>query len=192
MKKNLIYSVSFALLLLIAAGCSENQVTNPDANNVKKRVNWLSLPVKEKLSLEKVFVISELINGEHGGKIKMNEQYDAINNQTIKIKSNLTVPGNNQSFSGNLLITQVVGSEAAIDFYPDISFDAPLIFDLKFTGLDLADVNPDHLMFCYIDPNGAIVPAEYDSKNIDIQKKILEIKGVKLKHFSRYGWVKTD
>ena len=41
-----------------------------------------------------------------------------------------------------------------------------------------------------IDEEGHLIPAEYESKDIDIEKGILKITGVKIYHFSRYGWAK--
>ena len=184
MKKILL---AFIPVILFIAGCSQTdlQPTSP-AFETNKAV--IQLPPGNSLQIENLFSASEVIDGSQGGMIKLNESYSSESGE-VSIKAKLKVPKN--AFSGTeTLEYQINGEDGSIDFYPGMTFDKDLLFDLKFTGLDLSGINPSDIQFLYLDPDGNTYPVQYSHLTVDVDRGILEVKDAVITHFSRYIWAK--
>ncbi len=174
-------------VILFIAGCSQTdmQPTSP-ALETNKAV--IQLPPSSSLQIENVYTASDLIDGSKGGMIKLNESYSSGSGE-VSIKAKLKVPKN--AFSGTeTLEYQINGEDASIDFYPGMAFDKDLLFDLKFTGLDLSGINPNEIQFLYLAPDGNTYPVQYSKLTVDIDRGILEVKDAVINHFSRYIWAR--
>jgi hypothetical protein len=71
-----------------------------------------------------------------------------------------------------------------------MTFNEDLVFDIKYTGLDLSNIDPNEIEFLYVDANNNTYPVQYSSLNVDVEKGILEVKGAVISHFSRYIWAR--
>ncbi len=182
MKKSLL---TIALLGFFIFGCAENSsIVGPDYQvSESSGKTWIQLP--SNLKLFKTETFSELINGRIGGKISFRVDFGDIKvNGTLKIKKN--------SFEGEEEISVLIDDRSTTTtFTPSpFEFNKPLIYSVKYKGLDLQGFNPDDFDFYYTSPNGEMIKAEYSSLNVDIDKGILEVKKAKLPHFSRYGFAR--
>ena len=83
--------------------------------------------------------------------------------------------------------------------YPDLTvdltptpftFDIPVELNLKYSGLDLANINENELSFYYVANDNQLQQVEYRSVSIDKIAGELVVMHAKLPHFSRYGFVK--
>jgi hypothetical protein len=179
----------FIPVILIFAGCSQSilEPTSPESS-IQKSV--ISLPPSSSLQTEnELFSVSDDIDGTKGGIVNMNESYYSESGR-VSIRAKLKI--SKDSFTGNETIGYDVYSEdGSIVFSPGMAFDKDLVFDIKFTGLDLSNIeNPDEIQFLYVDSEENTYPVQYSSLNVDIEKGILEVKGALISHFSRYIWAR--
>ncbi len=191
MKAKLLAAV---ILSLIYFGCSDNitSVNTPNENNQTNFIQgtsmkWITVPYKGKLSAETDLTETSKINGKQGGELSLSKSFTGYNNTTITITSSLTVPGG--AYNGVEWITQAVSSSfTASDFSPSMTFDEPLILNLKYTGLDLRGINPNTINFYYIAEDGTLQIAPNDGIIVNINTGTLEVKNAVIPHFSRYGF----
>ena len=177
----------FIPIILFIAGCSES-VLEPTSPVLETQKSVIQLPPSNTLNIENTFSVSDLIEGSRGGKIKMDESYNSQSGK-VKIKAKLKIPKN--AFSGTITIGyQVNDADASIDFFPGMSFNKDLLFDIKFSGLDLTGIDPDEVQFLYLAPDGQTYPVQYSDLTVDIDKGILEVKDAVITHFSRYIWAR--
>jgi hypothetical protein len=77
-------------------------------------------------------------------------------------------------------------------FYPSpTTFNKPLILNMKFSGLDLSEINKKEIKFYYMGENGELEKVKCEKLVVRKKKGILKIVGAELHHFSRYGWTRT-
>jgi hypothetical protein len=172
-------------VMLVLAGCSQS-VLEPTAPVLETQKSIVQLPPSSSLHIEdNTFTVSEAIEGSQGGMIKMNESYESESG-LVTIKAKLKIP--KDSFTGTETIGYQINSDASIDFFPGMLFDKDLLFDVKFTGLDLSGINPNEINFLYVDPSGVTYPVQYRQMTVDVDKGILEVKDAVIVHFSRYIW----
>ncbi len=172
-------------VMLIIAGCSQS-ILEPNAPALEVQKSVIQLPSPNSLSIENDFSVSEEIDGSRGGMVKMNESYSSESGQ-VTIKAKLKIP--RDAFSGTETIGYLVNdADGSIDFSPGMPFNEDLSFDIKFTGLDLSNVNPDDINFMYLDQDFTTHPVEYSSLTVDTERGILEVKDAVITHFSRYIW----
>jgi len=137
----------FSLLLLpvlLLVSCTDTPISpvEPDSQSYQ----LITLPPKSGMSVENIISQTKLINGKNGGFIKIKGSYVTYDEDTVKIDAKLKVPNN--AFVGEVNITFTIDDEyAAASFSPAMVFDKPLRLDLKFTGIDLEELNFT-LRFC--------------------------------------------
>ncbi len=183
MKKSLLLLVPFIFLI---AGCSQFDSTPTSPVMTEKSV--IQLPHNNSTNVENLFSVTEDIVGSQGGQIKLNESYISSNGK-VSIKAKLKIPKN--AFSGEETMGyQINDGEASVDFSPSMSFNKDLLFDLKFTGLDLTGIDPNDVQFLYVAPDGTTHPVQYSEMTVDVDKGILEVKDALITHFSRYIWLR--
>ena len=176
------------LLVLFFLGCTDTPTSPIEGDNHSYQL--IKLPPKAGLSIETSFSKTKTIDGDIGGEIRIKEDYEAENGETIKIDVRLKV--DMHAFEGIVEITLTVDDEfAAASFSPAMVFDIPVELDMKFEGLDLEELNLTNgdYDFVYIDEDGTIEYIEYDEIEIDVSKGRIEVDDAELTHFSRYGFV---
>jgi hypothetical protein len=184
-------SYAAALILLLFAGCTqESNITDP-LNGIydSQAKTIIMLPAKADMNVEDVFSSSEDINGVSGGEIHLVKSYLASNGQTVNIDCRLTVPAN-LSFDDFRNITMQVGGQAAVDFYPSMTFDSPVILNFTVTGLDLSGINPNNVGFFYVDQNGNLAPTVNDGVSVNLATGTLTVVNAQLPHFSRWAYAR--
>lgn len=174
----------FIPIILIIAGCSETGL-EPTSPVTETQKSIIQLPPSSSLHIENELFASEVIEGSQGGMVKLNESYISQTGE-VSVKAKLKIPKN--SFTGTEIIGYQVYEDASIDFFPAMIFSKDLLYDIKFSGLDLTGVDPDEVRFLYLAPNGLTYPVQYSHLTVDIDKGILEVKDAVIDHFSRYIW----
>ena len=178
----------FSLLLLpvlLIVSCTDTPISPIEPGSQSYQL--IKLPPKSGLSVENIFSQTKRINGKNGGFIKIKESYVAADGHTVKIDAKLKVPNN--AFVGNVNITFTIDDEyAAASFSPAMVFDKPLRLDLKFTGIDLEELNltSGNYDFVYIDDEGNTETIQYDGVEVDESKGEISVQKAFLNHFSRY------
>ncbi len=195
--KKLLTAVFIVMLFLFNA-CSDMGTNNPvdqDVVTAEKATNYEFIELGDLVAdtedaTEYLHWTGMLIYGPWGGDVPMLRFYFSPNG-IATVKANLDVPRN--AFSGIKLIRYTVDDElAVVDFDPGMAFNKDLTFDLKFTNIDLGylEANAEY-DFAYLDNNGSIVLADYKKITVDVENGNLEVKGAKIGHFSRYGFVRA-
>jgi hypothetical protein len=175
-------------LMMILGGCQDTTdlSTKPTSTNQKK---WIQLPTKQNPSLEKEFVIEQIINGEAGGEILFQTSYVGGPYDTVKIYASVVFPPN--SFAGDKNITMTVSDDLAVlTFIPSMIFDTPATLNVTFEGLDLSEVNPSTVDFVYQNEDGS--GEKVDRKNLNVIKGLgkLILEDAVVPHFSRLGFTR--
>lgn len=170
--------------VFIFAGCNSDTIITPEiSNNTQSNAKtWLKF---ENTRLEKDFIVSKTINGAIGGRLDINN-----NLGSILVTGNLVVPQWAFQTTENIQITFDQSSTYA-EYKPSyLQFDTPLILTLKYTNVNLNNVNPNDIDFYYVDDFGKLEKVQYDSKTVDVSNRVLEVVNARIPHFSRYGWAK--
>lgn len=179
------------LSFLLFLGCNqESEVTSPEVGLLHKPVNWITLPTPINMPVNsEIFTNSELIDGDRGGKVKLDTEYSGGPFGTVKIDSKLKIKKN--SFPGILEISiTCLPEQGLVEFGPPMVFNRDLEYTLTYEGIDLTGVNPETVKFCYIAADGSIVEAENSGIDVDIEHGKIKVKKALVPHFSRYGWVR--
>ena len=179
----------FSFLLLF--GCNEESNVSSPIQESNGPYQLIKLPPKAGLNVETTFSVTETIDGEDGGELKIKESYVATNGETVKIDAKLKIKKN--SFTGIVDITMTVDDEfAAVSFTPPMVFSIPAELDLKFEGIDLAKLNSitGDYEFVYISDAWDIEQVDYNNMNVDESKGKIWVKKADINHFSRYGWIR--
>jgi hypothetical protein len=135
--------------------------------------------------------VEKLIDGSLGGKLTMEGIYVNSFGDIVTVKATLTVPAG--AYKKNLLISMRTDSNLpALEFKPRTHFDLPLKLDLKFTGMRLIRYGLEHgkTDFIYIADDGSQFLIKHDGLNVNLNEQRAEVRGAKLYHFSRYGFIR--
>ena len=184
MKKNLLAVV--IIFSMIYFGCSDSVTNVEPVSKTSSNVSWIKLSNDLTLSEEGSLSKSEKILGFKGGELTLSGNLSRTKNQRVYVFAQLDIPS--RAFNGIKTLTMEVGDDAAVDFYPSMTFDRPLTLTLVFTGLDLKGIDPSKVNFYYIAPDGSLQIAPNDGVTIDKDKGILSVKNAEVPHFSRYGF----
>ena len=195
MKKYLSIAV---LLVLFVVGCSEQLSINEPvlSSNQTSEPNWVALPQPEGLIVNTLYSDTEEIDGDDGGYLRVSTGYrsryswyssDRYNSDvTIYVKAYFP----DHSFDGSKDITMIVDDETCtVTFSPHMVFDKPVVFNAKFTGVDLSNINTSNIRFAYIADNGTVEYAPNDGIIVDKSSGTIEVNNARIPHFSRYGFV---
>lgn len=186
------YSYLAVIVLLSFVGCmQESNITGP-VNQIEKNQphTIIMLPARADINIEEVFSATQNIHGNVGGNIHLVNSYQTASGQMITIDCELTVPGNNYSFSSNRDITMQVSDIAGVDFYPSMTFNQPVILNFTITGVDLTGIDPENVGFYYVDTNGNLTPTVNDGVSVDLNSGTLKVVNAKLPHFSRWAYAR--
>jgi len=131
---------------------------------------------------------SKVINGPSGGVIEISFA-NHIGGDSISIKAILNIPPG--SFLDSKRIWMELNNEiGTISFRPNIVFNKPVRFDVKYAGLNLSGINPDLVDFVFQSNDGLIEQVTYASIVVIREQGVLILRGAMLNHFSRYGWTR--
>lgn len=181
------YLSSLFVLILILAGCAENNtVTGPELTQEKQILSLLEADA----SFAKTRSFVKEINGNEGGIIDFSMDFTA-DGEKIEIYGALVVPAG--AFDHTADITLVINTDqAAIDLFPSpMEFNVPLQLSLMYKGLDLSNMTPEEVDFYYVNPSYNLFELlESSNKIFDPNSGILGVVNAGLPHFSRFAWVK--
>jgi hypothetical protein len=176
------------LSFLYVVGCIDSPIAPKTADSYN--YSLIKLPPHSNLSVESIFTKSELITGEEGGVIRINEFYWSDSNQIVKVDEKLTIP--EDAFNGSVIITMKIDDEyAGAYFEPSMTFDKPLEFNLNINGIDLSELEgttSDSHNFIYIADNGSTKNVTNDGIYLDNFLHGLTVHNAQLNHFSRYAF----
>jgi len=178
MKRLILFS--FVALGLIFAGCSDQSSLVGPSQQISPQQGsaLIALPVS---SLDKSIEASEEINGVVGGTIKFE---GTLNSGQIAVEGTLVIPAGAFTGTKNISIKSD-NTTASFQFGPSGTFDAPLSFSAKISGLNL---NVNNVNFVYAADNGSLIPTA--NEGVGYNDGTLYINNAQLGHFSRYGWGK--
>ncbi len=172
---------------MIYFGCSDS-ITNVDpVSKSSSSASWIKLSNDNSLSNEGSLSKSEKIFGFKGGDFTLFGSLSRSWYNRVYVYAKLSIPSG--AFKGVKTLTMEVGDDAAVDFYPSMTFDRPLSLDLTFVGVDLRGINPSKVNFYYIAGDGSLQLAPNDGITVDVARGILRVKNAKIPHFSRYGFI---
>lgn len=180
----------FLLLALIFLGCAETGVSPLDPEN--KPYELIKLPPKSGgLTVENTYSKTEIINGQIGGTIEIDESYIAADGHTVKMYARITIPEN--AFKGEVPIEMTIDDEyAAVWFSPHLIFDIPVELKMSFKGIDLEElilVNGQYYLL-FIADDGSYEVVEYDEVQVIESQGEIRVQKAYLQHFSRYGFTR--
>lgn len=187
-------------LLIVAVffsyGCQENNPIEADSHEdglSKSEPNWIQLPEPAEKSLLKNYRNGEWVNNNRGGKITVRSYYWAwFSKNKVELSASLEVPSDawDESVYGKYeyITLSVHDNSATSTFGPHMNFTKPVIYNAKFSGLDLSGIDPGSINFVYQDPSGAVEQVDFDALNVDVENGALEIVNARIPHFSRYGF----
>ena len=198
MKKVVLF---LALISLLVIGCQDNNpVQLEDTSNSlsKAEPNWISLPAPIEKSLKKTFSDAEWIDVDRGGTVEVKAVYYTFSwwwwSKKTEVKAEASLyfaphTWEKKVYGDDVKITLSIDDETATSsFDPHMEFEKEVIYNAKFTGLNLTGVDVSTIDFVYQDPNGTIEQIPYDALNIDVKNGVLEIVNARIPHFSRYGF----
>ena len=177
------------LAALLIVSCTDTSIE--PINSGDSSVHLIKLPPKAGLYAESdFFTISDTIDGEEGGTLKIKESYVALDGHTVKIDVKLKIKKN--SFQGVVPITMTVDDHyAAVWFTPHMIFDKPTELNVKFEGINLKELELLSGSYDFIYINGQYVESvDYNQIQVQEDQGKISVKKAKLNHFSRYAFAR--
>lgn len=191
MKIKLLF-LSLLTISFFACG-DDNSIVNPTLNlrnSAFSKFNGDTTIVTVDTTFFKQKISQSLtVNGDKGGKIFIKHLFKNKRNKLLKLDAVLTIP--DSAYNGDLTFDIIFDLETlGVELYPSpFKFDKPVILDLKFMNADLKEFELKEFNFDYLD--GDSEHLTFDNIKFDFEKGLLEITGVQIPHFSRYGWTRT-
>ena len=189
--------IAFLIFILVGItflGCSDNFdstfVTAPtNTDNLTKNGVVTSDPEFNPIS---PLFVSKLIDGAIGGRIILDATYINSEGRLIKVYARINFPAG--SFQGTIEFGMAPNDgDLSIQFSPEMAFDKIVKLDFVFTGIDLKAfgyTTNGQVDFVYFDDNGNIEQIENQRSAVNVHHNRISVRGGKLVHFSRYGWVR--
>jgi hypothetical protein len=199
-KRSKMKTLSWGLLLIVVLifGCENtSNIIDPVNTSVSKHYNKITdfdyelipLPPKSPIWSDSIFTISQMIDGDVGGRIIMEKYYIADNGDSVSIFADLRIPAG--AFPGTETINITVDDDfAAIHFLPSMVFADTLKLFQSFKGLDLSSYTNAILDFVFIDDEGNIELIKKNGVQVNMPQGFVRVQNAKILHFSRYGWVR--
>ncbi|MBK8944499.1 MAG: hypothetical protein IPM32_04420 [Ignavibacteriae bacterium] len=193
MKKSFLF---IAIILFTFIACSdENSILTPQTNfsneslTITKIMGDTVIETVDTTFFKQKHSYSLTVNGEKGGKVFVKHQFKNKRSKILKLDAVLNIP--DSAYKGDLTFDIIFDLETlGVELYPSpFTFDKPVILDLKFMNADLKEFDLKDFNFDYLD--GESEHLKFDNIKFDLEKGLLEIIGVQIPHFSRYGWTRT-
>lgn len=200
-----VLSIVVPLLLL---GCSEKTSIPTSINSEPITQSpfkeLFNLPERQDSLTLSQFSVTETITKDKGGRLRIVEEYEGGPHGLVKIDVDLKIDKNTiteDEIDITMFVDEITGD---ITFSPTTTFTKPAKLIVKFSGLDLYNVNPDDIDFiCQTENNeyklkdpvinvninqGSILlkADPFIVDNAQIQYQVLNVPN------SRWGWVRRD
>ncbi len=198
MKRYLLLLVFAGLLL---SGCnSENLLVNPVQINSNSKqsqqlvieTGFLNLPVMKQTgnSVASNLTDAALIYGNKGGELEVEGKLGIAKSGVVDVHGKLDIPS--RAFKGfKTLAMSADKNSTSVTFGPSGSqFDKSLLLDLKYDGLNLDGVDISTIQFAYLSSDGIYVLVPNDGIQVDVKEGKIEVRGARIDHFSRFGFVR--
>ena len=197
MKKILIALI--AVMFVFVACENNNSILEPNTtSSIKPNVlltnenplyEIMSIALEDTTFIQLKYSKKLTVDGNKGGKIKLEYKYKSKENKLVKLDAVLTIPKN--AYKGELTFDMIFDLENyGVELYPSpFTFDKPVSLNLIFSGVNLTGIDPNTFAFDYLDGTPSVL--KYDYINVDVENKLLEVSGAKIPHFSRYGWTRV-
>lgn len=186
MKRSLFITALLAGVLFF--GCSrDNSIVDPASPVTQTQGHLISLPVSTSgLSSEATNTFTFNVNGWEGAYQTMYLNFAGTN---ATVSANYTFPKN--VFTGQKTIVITFNNDkASAEYTPSpITFSSPVIANIKYTGLNLASVNPANVKFVCLPPSGAFEVIQCERIDVDKTTGVINIVNAKINHFSKYGFI---
>lgn len=181
---------TFAVLLLFAVGCTDQtNVISPEQSVQKQEPNWIALPVNSGLKTEDQYSTSGWIYKNTDSEFIIDESRPG--GFRGEIKTIVKLKFYKHSVSRNAFVTLTADDvSTSCTFGPSQTFLKPGYLYVKYEGIDLTEIDPEEIIFVYMDANGVYVEIQYGEVKVDIQSGTLELIDGIIPHFSRYGFIK--
>jgi hypothetical protein len=178
--------VILAVIIPLFVGCSDSIVNPGLVNQTTNQKSWISLPKNSQMSIESNYSASKVIDGDIGGSVELNVNYVTTRGVNVIISAVIEVPAG--AYSGEKNIQMIINSDnGTATFYPSPeTFNKPLLFSIRISGVNLSGVDPKSIDYVYLAPDGSFAPIEY--KNLVINDGVLIVYKALIPHFSMYGW----
>ena len=190
------------MLSLFVLGCSERTSINSPENSVNTSEPIDAQPIlmqesynnetSNSVNLPYELYVEKAINGAQGGSVELQGQYINAYGDIVTVNSKLSIPSN--AFFGIKVISIRTDSYSPVlSFQPNSFFNNKLTLDCKFVGMQLARYNlkSGRTDFVYMsDNNLTFEVVKTDGLSINLENNTAEVKGAKLEHFSRYGFIR--
>ena len=184
---------SFLLLVFLLLGCNEAPVQPEEFEEpvIQSEEELELIQIPARAGGGPSITRTESIDGSKGGHVKFVENYITVDGDTVVVDVHLHAHKN--SFSGVVDITVTVDDVyAAVKLTPPMIFNDHIDLDLKYKGLDPAQLNlpSGEYEFLYVDDEGntETVPSHGVIINAEIGE--ISVKHAKLSHFSRYAFIR--
>lgn len=173
------------------AGCTNEQVISSSPLQKETDYSLIKLPTASGLQINNIYSDSKWISGSQGGSLNIQGSYSGGIFGTVTVNSTLVFTAG--SFSGSKNISMTADDEyCSSSFLPGMSFSAPAIYNITYTGIDLTGINPAHVTFVYLKTDGTLEYPLHEGITVDATTGKISVKNAKLNHFSRYGFVNKE
>jgi len=177
-------------------GCSDNLDNSPVATTITAEKLTYShrseYGPNTPTGTEPLLHASQLINGEVGGWLILNENYINSAGREIDVYARVRVlPG---AYEGTVNIEMFLNDEdVSLQLFPEMTFNREVRLDVWFRGADLEALGYTEsrdVDFAYFADNGDVELIENQKSQVNIRKNKIAVRNAKLNHFSRYGWTR--
>ncbi len=94
------------------------------------------------------------------------------------------------AFSGTKTITMTLSDEnTSVKFGPSMQFNAEVLYNVTYTGLNLKGIDPSTVKFAYLAADGSVQYAKNEGIKVDLSTGTLSVYNALIPHFSRYGFI---
>ena len=189
--KTTLFSIFLSALLLL--GCNEAPVQPEESGDpvVQPGEPYELIQMPARAGGGPSITRTESIDGSEGGHVKFVENYITVDGDTVVVDVHLHAHKN--SFSGIVDITVTVDDVyAAVKLTPPMIFNDHIDLDLKYQGLDPAQLNlpSGEYEFLFLDDNGNTETVPSHGVVVNAELGEISVKKAKLSHFSRYVFMK--
>ncbi|MCH6576127.1 MAG: hypothetical protein IH795_13180 [Bacteroidetes bacterium] len=180
--------ILFLLVLstFLFVGCMDDSsdLTSPDTQITQQSnsPNWVKLPgdLGQDFGVETEYSAQKLINGEHGGHIKLlfkikrpgHEFGDFVIKAKVKVKKH-SFPDDEE----RLFTITMDPNNAYLNISPSPNtLYKHITVDWIIKGIDVSDINPDTFDFIYIGDNNEILETVKEQLTVDYDKHKIKVK----------------
>ncbi len=177
---------TFILSTLLLVGCMDNSsdITSPDVQIIQQSSspNWVKLPADlgQDFGVETEYSAQKLINGNHGGHIKLQFKIKRPGHEFGDYVIKAKVKVQKHSFPDDedrLFIITLDPDNAYLNISPSPNtLYKHIKVDWEIKGIDVSDIDPDTFDFIYIGDNTEILETVKLQLTVDYNKHKIKVK----------------